>query len=312
MSMFNKKMKRIVTFILIGFIILFLLRLAFDSFINPTSSGMNFQESNLVLSGTGNVITKFDSVKNYATLNFSKDVGAQSTALIVQQKYEKIASLSSRSNNFDSDQKEINNVINKNSALIQYNQFSGLEGNRLLQIAIGVDPDQFDNIVEMLKKIGKPESISISKFDKTNEYKDLQAKKKLLEDTKSEFVSLKSKAQKVDESINVQNKITEINNEIQQLGLNLEEYNSNISLCTIKYTLQEQENKQLDSRLKLDNVLKNIFESFEWTIHYYSLALIILLLANLIALCLLKVYEKFLAVKTKLDSDFYKKNKADI
>ena len=50
-------------------------------------------------------------------------------------------------------------------------------GNRLLQIAIGVDPDQFDNMVEVLNKIGISDSINISKFDKTSEYKDLQAKK---------------------------------------------------------------------------------------------------------------------------------------
>jgi L-lactate utilization protein LutB len=72
-----------------------------------------------------------------------------------------------------------------------------------------------------LQKIGKLLSIQIDKSDKTNEYKDLQAKRVSLEKSHASLIGLKGHAAKVEELINLENRILELEKEIQTLGVHL-------------------------------------------------------------------------------------------
>lgn len=297
--MFDKKIKKIAIRIIAGFVLMFLLRLAYLLFIsNVTYSESNLmnEASNLRYSGASEM--KFASVNNYATFDYSLIPNSQA---LIQQKYEKVATLSTKSNEFEKEQKEIDKVIKQNKALVQFNQLSGLKGNRLLEMTLGVPPENFDMSVEMLQKIGKTLSFNISKSDKTNDFKDIQVKLKLLQDTKKEFVALKSKARNVSESIDVQNKISQIDTQIQQLGLNLNEYSSNVSLCTVKFSLQENEKIVVQRSISATELFAKIFDSLQWAALYYAFILFILLAAFLLALISLKIIERYMTVKVKFN-----------
>ena len=74
-----------------------------------------------------------------------------------------------------------------------------------------------------IKKIGKLESIQIHKTDKTNEYRNLNAQRESLEKTRAALISFKGKGGKIDELINIENKI-KIIKIIKQIKPEFEKY----------------------------------------------------------------------------------------
>jgi len=186
-------------------------------------------------------------------------------AISIDQKYEKIATIESQSSQIDDEEKKVRDLINENEAIIQYENCAGLKRlkNRTIKLAIGVPPEKFDKLVNELKKIGKTILLTIDKIDKTNEYKDLQVKKEALVKIRESLTNLKSKSGKIDEFISLENKIFEIEENIQKLGLSLGEFDSENEFCTVKisiYEIKPKEKIQFMSRTKI---------ALEWTIKYY-------------------------------------------
>jgi hypothetical protein len=262
--------KKIFTYLLIGFVVLFVFRLLYGYRVPPEARNEGQGDS---------AIFDFDfSGKNYASEKLLKKSSLQDTQTFsVDQKYEKIASLSALAPNFEDDEKRLRELTAQHGALIQYEQNSGLKGKRRLNLAIGVPPQQFDAFVTEARKIGRLLSIRIDKTDKTNEYKDLQAKRASLEKTREGLIGLKSKGGSIEESINLESKILEIESEIQDLGVSLGEYDQENEFCTVKMTLQELPASGAIS------FIHRVKVAFEWTIKIYLRFLGILLLAVAVA-----------------------------
>ena len=150
----NRKMKTVLRALVIGFPALFGLRLI-DGLLNP-GSGQG------ALSGIESSSGEFSfSKKNYASEKFAAPGGKGGGAQSVEQKYEKVASMLSRTSDFEGDENRVRSTIAKYYALVQYEQSSGLAGNRRLELAVGVVPMEFDNIVEEIRHIGTLSSIRI-------------------------------------------------------------------------------------------------------------------------------------------------------
>lgn len=262
-----------------GFIALFLLRLLYSS-IYPDDRSRN-QHMPYASSWSD-----FEfSGKNYASAKFKAETIRQGGSTSVDQKYEKIGTIKSKTDTFDSDKKAIRILITGHNALIQFEQNSGLKGNRILQLGIGVLPEKFDAMIAEVKKIGKIFFIQINKTDKTNEYKNLRAKKLSLEKTRNALIALKKKAGKIEEYMALESKILQIEEEIQSFGVKLGEYDEENEFCTLKFTLQEAK------RIKAP-FIKRVKESFEWTVKYYLGLIGIVLLGSLLILTVLVVFEK--------------------
>lgn len=255
----NISIRKIIFVGVVSFLILFLFRLLYG-YIYPYGYAGHIQSS-----GT-------QSIQNdYSKLNIaSKRVKYESpegSVRSVDQKYEKIASIESRSTQIDKDEEKIRNMVKKSRSIIQYEKTSGLKNrnNRVLRITIGVPPNEFDGMVSEIKKIGNIVSLVIDKRDKTNEYKDLMAKKESFLKIRASLIQLKNKGGKIDEYINLENRILEIEEKIQKLGISLGEFDSENEFCTIKLLLRET------SKPRTISFLYRVKVALEWSVKYYFL-----------------------------------------
>jgi Domain of unknown function (DUF4349) len=189
--------------------------------------------------GGGQANSVFEgSRKNYAS---SKKLEATTggEAIGNSQKYEKIGSLTQVSQDYEADRKKTDDLIAANKGMVQLERATGLKGRRLLHLGIGVPPERFDAFIEAVRGVGKAVAIEIVKNDKTNEYLQLRAKRATLEKARTALEDLKAGGGSIDERVNVQTKLTDIEQQIQELGVSLGDFDSQNELCTVKLTLRE-------------------------------------------------------------------------
>ena len=252
---FKKKLKKGIFYLILLFIVLFVFRLIYGY---SEYSNSNIQESDSFFQE----ITS--SRVNYASKKYKiNTVSNNAPAVInVDQKYEKIATVNTKSSKFEREKELLDKEIKRQGAIIQFEQNSGNKGYRKLQLLIGVQPEKFDVLYDSLSKIGKIQSKEITKKDKTNEYKQLNAKKESLLKTRTSLIELKSKGGKIEEYIDLENRILSIEEELQGLGVQLGNYDEENEFCTIKFSLIEgTENKiSLMHRIKV---------ALDWTVSTY-------------------------------------------
>lgn len=257
----NGKLRMLMSRLIGLFFVLMLLRLLYGYTLNIPSNGTS--------SGIFDSLT--DVRKNYASKEYSFKKGTHSSevSLNVDQKFEKIASILSRSSNFKEEEKSARAAIVKHNALIQFEQKYGNDGKRKLQLLIGVPPENFDSLYGHLVTIGTVNFKQITKKDKTNEYKELNSKKASLDKVRSSLIDLKGKSGKIEEFINLENRILDIEQQLQNLGVSLGDFDSENEFCTVKFSLSEEEiaKVSLAHRLKV---------AFEWTVEFYLMILGIL------------------------------------
>lgn len=261
---------------LLGFVLFFLFRLAYGFTVVPSSG----------------YVRSFDiNISNYASRKYKRK-GKSKVSLEgnfpIDQKYEKIATITSKSSKFTEDEKKLRTTIQKYEALIQYEQKSGKSGNRKLHLAIGVAPERFDDMIEDVKKIGNLNSIQINKTDKTNEYKNLNAKKISLVKARESLIELKKRNAPVKELVSLEDRILEIENQIQNLGVNLGDYDEENEFCTIKFSIAEVHTSQI-------SMLHRIKVALQWSIKWYIAFLILVVLSilgSLFGLLLMKYLKR--------------------
>ncbi len=251
----------------VGFVILFLLRLAYGYTNNPKEFDLGF----------GSDADRWGSMgyekKNYASSKKSGYEAPQNGGFErvpgagEGQKYEKICTSTSYTDAFDSEEKRLRDLIESNQSLIQFEKKSGMTGSRLLDMGIGVPPQLFDAFVSSVQTIGKITSLTIDKTDKTNEYRQLQAALASLQSTKASLIELKTKGGNIEEFINLENRIMELEEKIQSLGVNLGDFDSENEFCTVKFSLIEK------SGAKTISTPYRIYVAFCWTAKYYALLL---------------------------------------
>jgi hypothetical protein len=247
----------------VGFVMLFLLRLAYGYTNNPKEFDLGF----------GLDADRWGSMgyekKNYASSKKADYSGAEHTPTNSEgQKYEKICTSTSYTDLFDPDEKRLRDLIESNQSLIQFEKKSGMAGSRMLDMGIGVPPELFDAFVGAVQAIGKITSLTIDKTDKTNEYRQLQAALASLQSTKTSLIELKTKGGNIEEFINLENRIMELEEKIQSLGVNLGDFDSENEFCTVKFSLIEK------SGMTSISASYRIYVAFCWTAKYYALLLL--------------------------------------
>lgn len=205
----------------------------------------------------------------------------------VEQKYEKTATIKSRSANFEEDEKKLRTKIKGYNAIIQYEENSGQKGDRELHLSIGIPPEKFDTFYIDVLKIGKVKAKEITKTDKTNEFKELNARKASLESMRQSLMEIKKQSGRIEEYVNLQNRILEIEQELQNLGVSLGSFDEENEFCTIRLSLYETYEIRV-------SMLHRIKVAFEWAAQYYLMILAIVALAALFGFFLLLIIDKVL------------------
>ena len=177
--------------------------------------------------------------RNFASKKYEVKASTNQGVMKVDQKYEKIAQISTKSTDFEKEEQQSRAKIQELEALIQFEQKSGNKGYRSLSLVIGVPPENFDALYAELIKIGKVDEKQITKKDKTNEYKELNAKKHSLEKIRTSLIELKSKGGKIEEYMGLENRILDIEQQLQDLGESLGDFDDENEFCTVQFSLHE-------------------------------------------------------------------------
>jgi len=225
-----------------------------------------------------------DLRKNYASEKIKIDNMQVQPNMTSTQKFEKTATIKARTSEFEKDEKLIKDKTKAFNAVIQYEQQVGQKSNRQLHLLIGVNPNLFDSFYVAMQKIGTPKGLEITKVDKTDEYRQLNAKKASLDKALQSLNELKSKGGAVADFVALNDKILEVEEKLQSLGVELGNFDSENEFCTVKLSLYEgavEKGISLIQRLKV---------ALEWTIKYYAvLVFTILGLAAVVFLILIIV-----------------------
>lgn len=274
-SFIKQRFKKTATILFALFVVLFLFRLiyGYQTVTEPTISNV-FHEM---------VDFSASTRKNYASKKHLLNTGM--SPMSVDQKYEKIADINTVSTKFDKEEKQIRAQIKDFAGLIQFENKSGNKGYRRLNLIIGIPPENFDSIYHSLIDVGKIQSKQITKTDKTNEYKELNAKKASLEKIRTSLIELKAKGGRINEYMQLENRILDIEQQLQGLGVSLGNFDDENEFCTVKVALSEGTITEIST-------LQRVKVALEWTIKYYTLLLIGLSFATLFGYLLLIVIEK--------------------
>lgn len=281
-STFKKRLKKLILWLILIFAVLFIFRLIYGY--------------TKTFDDTPNQAQFFDNIsnskRNYATKKYKvKSSTPNQTAIKVDQKYEKIAEIKTKSSNFEEEEKSSRKTIEKLDALIQFEQKSGNKGYRKLNLVIGVPPENFDDIYNQLITIGKVQAKQITKKDKTNEYKELNAKKQSLEKIRNSLIELKSKGGKIEEYMGLENRILEIEQQLQGLGVSLGDFDDENEFCTVQFSLLEGKEVKI-------GIMQRVKVALEWTVKIYLRIMTTLFFLTLFAYLVLlgidklKVFER--------------------
>lgn len=199
-------------------------------------------------------------------------------------KYEKTATTRSRSNAYEHDQSRLQEKIKGYDGVIQYEHRAGNPGDRQLHLLIGVDPERFDSFYVAVQSIGRIRSTEITKVDKTNEYRQLNAKRVSLEKTLASLNELRTQSGKIDEYISLHEKIRGIESELQGLGVELGNFDTENEFCSVRFSLYEG---ATEHKIGLAQRLK---AALEWTLEFFAISIVCIVgvtLASLIIVLLI-------------------------
>lgn len=288
---FSRRFRRAALVLLSIFVFLFGFRLLYSY----TSGGRehesgstisNFFESNeIVRRNYASEKTKRTAYEKTAT-DAPAQAAAAAPAKTGEIKYEKKGDVRTRSRSFENDEKNIRTQLNTFRCIIQHEQNSGRPGNRELYMQIGVPPEQFDSCFVFLKTIGKVQTADVTKTDQTSEYKNLEARRLSLEKTRESLIEFKRQSGRIEEFMNLQNRILEIEEELQSLGVQLGDFASENEFCTIQLSLVEGSGPapvSLMHRLKV---------TFEWSVQYFCYITIALTFVVICAYVLILLIDK--------------------
>jgi len=287
----RKQFKRAVLLLIALYVGIFALRVVYDliTYDDPAPSiGDNYLYASLK--------NDAGSAKNVASLRMEY-AGAGGTE-VLDQKYERVASVSAKTVAYDGDLLKLNGVIEETQAVVQMENEQGLPGGRKLSRVIGVKPQYFDACLEAVRAVGMPVSSTLQKTDKTYEYRRMLAQKEELGKRLASYIALRGHEGSVNEKISLEDKIIEVESQLLLLAVDLGEYSDDNALCTINVSLHEGSPVP---------VARKIWNAFQWTNGCYFV-----LLGGAVALCLaamalVKTYRFFGAALTAES----KKNKTD-
>lgn len=211
------------------------------------------------------------------------------------QKYEKTATVASKTEHFEDDEILIRKTTASFDGSTQYEQSQGRKGDRQLYLSIGVKPAVFDSFYRVIQTIGTLRSTEIIKVDKTNEYRQLIAKMTSLQNILSSLNDLKNKNGAIGDFILLHDKILEIQTQLQELGVNLGNYNTENEFCTLHFSLAER------AAVKETGMFQRIKTALEWTIEFYAMAVFAMACVMLVAFLLLVIVDR-LKIVTALQS----------
>jgi len=260
MKSFKARILGLVRWAVVVYALLFIFRLIYGYVASNSGPAGDFTEDYFQSVGAlrKNYASEKIQFKNGPVLQQQPDMDAGS------QKYEKTASVKMKSTNFDDDSKRLADQTKAFNAVVQYERALGLKGSRELHLSIGVNPEAFDSFYLAIQKIGNIKATQIVKVDKTNEFRQLNARKTSLQNTLTSLNELKANHGPVTDMIELHNKILEIENDLQNLGVELGNFDTENEFCTVKLSIYEGAPAQSIS------FIHRVKVAADWSIRFFA------------------------------------------
>jgi len=285
-STYKQRFARLIKWLSLPFLLLFFFRLLYGYL----SSG-----TGIVYDNNTNFFSTVDNLrKNYASEKIMFNNVQQKAEVATAQKYEKTATVKSKTAGFEKDETAVRAATRRLNGVVQYEQSLGNKGSRELHLLIGVAPVLFDSFYAVIRDIGTIKATEVTKVDKTNEYRKLNAKKTSLEKTLASLEELKSKSGQISDYVSLHDKILEIETQLQELGVELGDFNTENEFCTVRFSLYEGATE------KAIGLLPRIKTALEWTIKYYAIFIISLFVLCGAAFLLLLIMDRLNVIKAIL------------
>ena len=283
----KKKFKRVILIFLALYVALFIARAVFVL--------VTFEDADDYYSGYSENYLMYTSSASSSILNIAgerKEIKTSVGIEILDQKYEKIASIAAKTIDYDEDEKKLKSTIEDCSAVVQMENKSGLTGSRRLNLTIGVKPDYFETAVERINKIGKVTSFTTTKTDKTYEYRQMVAEKERLAEQIESCREMKNRGGSITELLLLEDRIIATEALLKDQSVLLGDYSDDNALCTIKFTMYEGNVTSLWSKL---------WSALTWSTKLYLSIIGVLILTCLAAVVVIlvinlgkKLYDKFI------------------
>lgn len=291
---FKQRFWKVGRWYLVLFLVLFVFRFAYGYF-NKSSADVDSYVSDF-FSNVENLRKNYasDGKRFKASPTVIREKGSPvpaSGTVSTNQKYEKTATVRAKTSSFEKEAQRVKAMASDFGGVIQYEQNLGNKGDREMHLLVGIVPEKFDSFYVEIQKIGLVRSMEITKIDKTNEYRQLNAKKLSLEKTLLSLNELKSKGGTIVDYLALNDKILEMENNLQELGVELGNFDTENEFCSIKYSLYEGE---VEKKITLMRRLK---VALEWTIKYYFVLVMSSVLLLVSVFLLLLVLDKFNLIK---------------
>jgi hypothetical protein len=154
--------------------------------------------------------------------------------------HEKAARLGVSSSAFEEDESRVRSSLAARKAVILNEHKTGIAPQRRVALDIGVHPEQFDALLDELRKVSHLQSFSVQQRDRTSEFKKLLAQRQALKSHLEAVLKLRgAKDPKIDDSLKLEQKVQEIEKELHLLGVQLGDFLGKESYYQIQITLHE-------------------------------------------------------------------------
>ena len=268
-SISKNKFKKTVIAFLILFLLTFAARSAYELVFTGRDVIVTYDPG---MSYSGMMYESYGKQSNVASERVvQKDLYGQSVSF--DQKYEKTANIVATSERFTDDNKSLRRIIEENNAVIQMENLRGLPGRQTLDMTIGVMPDSFDAVVEFIQSIGQLKSFDVNKVDKTNEYRELMAQMETFQKTLDSYTEMKRRGGDIKDLLLLEDKILDIQDKIQTLGVNIGVFSTENSFCTVNFSMREVTVAVTEISVRF--VMTCVKDAFFWTITLYLLLFIV-------------------------------------
>ena len=177
------------------------------------------------------------------------------------QVYDKMAQLAAGTARFENDAAQVRAALAAHQATILTEKDSGIAPGRRLTLEIGVSPEQFDALVSELRKVGHLDSVSVQQHDRTGDFRKLHAQRQSLKKHLEAVQKLRGTPNaSIDDQLKVEQKIQDIEKELQSLSVQFGELLGKDSLYQVNVTLTEfQPGGRLDHSFTFPRRLANGF-----------------------------------------------------
>jgi hypothetical protein len=156
------------------------------------------------------------------------------------QVHEKTGRLTTTTADFAADEAAIRAALAEHKATVSHERSGGIVPDRRLTLEVGVSPDLFDALREHLQRIGRLESASVERQDRTGELRQLAARRQSLKSHLEATRKLSTRDNpSIDDSLKVAREMRDVERELETLSAQAGDFLGKESFYTVSVTLVE-------------------------------------------------------------------------